>query len=459
MNKPNILFIFADQMRGSAMGCAGEKVYTPNLDKLASEGTRFTRAVSNTPVCGPVRASIMTGLCTLHHRLVNNDKKLESGFTTLAGCLGSNGYDCGYIGKWHMGPSDRGAFIPPGPDSLGFDDFWASYNCNHQYFDGYYYLDGNPEPKWIDGYEPFGQTKLASDYISRKSREDKPYCLFLSFGPPHCPYKMVPQKYLDMYPVEKIELKPNTPETADKSIIAGYYAHITALDECLGEIIKTLEDTGTAENTLVVFTSDHGDMLFSQDRGWKGKPWSESIIVPFIVRWPGHVPAGRKTSLLISHVDIMPTLLGISKMDIPGGIDGVDLSTVVLGSDKSIQNSVFINYPVCPDKFSYSEWRGIVTERYTYARFREKPWVLYDDDADPFQMNNLIERSNNDRLISEMNSLLEIWMKKMDDPFETSDEVSNKYYKGSEKGVMPYYQNKRITSVMDKRKRERETNS
>lgn len=455
MKKPNILFIFADQMRGSAMGCAGEKVRTPNLDRFASGGTRFTRAVSNTPVCGPVRASIMTGLHTLHHRLVNNDKELEASFESLAGNLTKNGYDCGYIGKWHIGPADRGAFIPPGPKRFGFDDFWASYNCNHRYFDGFYYLDDNPEPVWIDGYEPFEQTRMAKEYIKKKSTGDKPYCMFLSYGPPHCPYKQVPQKYIDMYPEDEIELKPNTPQHADKSIIAGYYAHITALDECIGEIIKTVEDTGTSEDTIIIFTSDHGDMLFSQDRGWKGKPWAESINIPFIAGWPGHIPAGRVTNNLISLVDVMPTLLGISGIKIPKQVDGKDLSQLLLGSDGDIQNSVFIDYPISPDKFSYPEWRGVVTEKYTYARFRDKPWILYNDAVDEFQLNNLANNSENSELIAEMEFILQNYLTELEDPFETSEEVSKKFYKGSVGGVMPYYRNEKITKTFAKREAKR----
>jgi arylsulfatase A-like enzyme len=388
--------------------------------------------------------------------LVNNDKEIETDFKTLAGCLTQNGYDCGYIGKWHMGPADRGACIPPGPKRLGFDDYWASYNCNHRYFDGYYYLNDSPEPIWIDGYEPFEQARLASEYIKRKSREEIPYCMFLSFGPPHCPYKEVPQYYKDMYPESEIGLKPNASQNADKSIISGYYAHITALDECFGRIMKTLEETGTAAETLVVFTSDHGDMLFSQDRGWKCKPWAESVIVPFIAKWPGHVPAGKVTGHLISLVDMMPTLLGMAGIEIPDEVDGRNMSHLLLGGETELQESVFINYPLCPDRFSFKEWRGIVTERYTFARFRDKPWVLYDDLEDPDQLYNLVVSKENGNLLSDMNSILEEWLVNLDDPFESSEEVAAKYYKGSVGGVMPYYQNAKVDSVMSERCRERQ---
>ncbi len=456
MDRPNIVFIFADQMRGSAMGCAGENVRTPNLDKFASEGTRYTRAVSNTPVCSPARASIMTGLHTLSHGLVNNDKEIGTGLNTLAGCLTENGYDCGYIGKWHMGPPDRGAFIPPGPKRLGFDDFWASYNCNHRYFDGYYYLDDDPEAKWIDGYEPIGQAHMASEYIKKKSKQDNPFCMFLSFGPPHCPYREVPKEYLDMYPEDSIKLKPNTPAHADKSIIAGYYAHITALDECFGRIMETIDEAGLQEDTLVIFTSDHGDMLFSQDRGWKCKPWAESVIIPFLVRWPEKVPKGCTSGSLISLVDVMPTLLGMTGVEIPEGVQGRDMSGLLCGSEDNLQKSVFINYPVSPKRFSFDEWRGIITERHTYARFKDRSWILYDDENDPNQLENMAGSIEHEAIESSLDEELTLWLERLEDPFEPTDIVAEKYYKGSIDGVMPYYQNDIISSVMEKRKQERE---
>lgn len=306
--RPNLLFVFADQMRSTAMGCAGiEKVKTPNLDLLATQGTRFTNAVSNTPACTPARASILTGLHTMTHGLVGNDLTLDPDLPTIAHSLNSASYKCGYIGKVHLDGPVRTAFAPPGPKRHGFDDFWAAAECNHRYLDAYYYLNDDPEPRWFDGYEPDGQTDLAIDYIRDKTKGDDPFCLFLSWGAPHCPYRDVPQKYLDMYPPEEIEFLPGVAEAAveerslqaadtedpdrfKREAIGGYYAHVSALDACFGRLLKALDDTGIAENTIVVFTSDHGDMLFSQNRGWKSKPWRESVGIPLIIRCPRHVP-------------------------------------------------------------------------------------------------------------------------------------------------------------------------
>ncbi|MCK5759488.1 MAG: sulfatase [Clostridiales bacterium] len=439
--KPNIVFIMADQMRGSAMGKGNEEVYTPNLDKLATEGTLFTRAVSNTPVCSPVRASIITGLHTLSHELVNNDKALRTDVKTLGHCLNEAGYKCGYIGKWHMDCADRGVFVPPGPRRQGFDDFWASYNCNHRYFEGYYYLNDNPEPIWIDGYEPFEQTRIAIEYLQNKSKEREPFCLFLSYGPPHCPYDEVPQKYKDMYPPEKIQPRLNASNNIDLNKVSGYYSHITALDECVGNLLNNIDKFELKDNTLVIFTSDHGDMLYSQDRGWKCKPWRESIIVPFIARWPGYIPSNRVSNGLFSHVDIMPTLLSVAGALLPNDMQGKDMSELLKGDESAGQDSVFINYPLSPKRFSFREWRGVVTKKYTYARFKDKRWVLYDDESDTYQLKNLIDNPDYENLAEELDETLKQWLIKLNDSFETSSEVAAKYYKGSVDGTIPFYEN------------------
>lgn len=270
--------------------------------------------------------TIITGdlgcLCFKHvlsHGLVQNDMSLGRNHTTLADAFNASGYRCGYVGKLHVDGRGRGAYIPPGPRRLGFDDWWAGTECNHRYFQGYHYDDATQQPTWFDGYEPDGQTDLAADYIERQRNRDDPFCLVVSWSPPHCPYEMVPRGYLDMYPPDDIELLPNArgatvmaaetmgnpparpadmpPEAHDRrkrELVAAYYAHVSALDACLGRLLNCLEVNGMSDDTIVVFTSDHGDMLFSQNRGWKAKPWRESVGIPFVVRWPDRAPAGAE---------------------------------------------------------------------------------------------------------------------------------------------------------------------
>lgn len=442
MNNPNLLFILTDQMRATAMGCAGlENVITPNLDALARQGTRFTRAIANSPACSPSRASLWSGMHAINHQLVNNDIPLRTDFHSFAHALNDRGYRCGYVGKWHLDCNDRGIRIPPGPRRQGFDDFWAAFNCNHDYFEGYYYRDDEPHPVWIDGYEPEGQTDLAIDYLSRKSGQPDPFCLVLSWGPPHDPYRDVPQKYLDLYPQEELRLKPNAPADADRSDLAGYYAHITALDRCLARLLRALDEKGLSENTLVVFTSDHGDMIHSQGEMYKSKPWIESVNIPLIMRWPGKIPAGRVSGAPIGIVDFMPTLLSLCGAEIPSQAEGVDLSRFVLGDETAGQESVFINQPVVPAFFTHPAWRGVVTRTHTYARTRERPWLLHDDLTDPHQLHNLAESPKHTALRESMEELLQGWLQRIGDPFESSEDVAAKFYPGSVDGVMPYTEN------------------
>lgn len=445
MNRPNLLFILTDQMRATAMGCAGvEQVITPNMDRLAGQGTRFTRAIANSPACSPSRASLWSGMHAINHRLVNNDVPLRTDFKSFAHALNDRGYRCGYIGKWHLDCNDRGLCIPPGPRRQGFDDLWAAFNCNHDYFEGYYYRDDSPDPVWIDGYEPEAQTDLAIKYVSEAGEKPDPFCLVLSWGPPHDPYRDVPQKYLDLYPEADLRLKPNAPTDANRSDIAGYYAHVTALDDCLGRLLRVLDEQGLSDNTIVVFTSDHGDMLHSQGEMYKSKPWIESVNVPLIMRWPGRIPAGRVTDGPISLIDFMPTLLTLCGAKVPPQAEGEDLSAYVLGDETAVRESVFINQPVVPAFFTHTAWRGVVTRTHTYARTCDRPWVLYDDLADPHQLTNLVSSPEHGTLLESMERLLGAWLDRVGDPFESSEEVAAKYYQGSVDGVMPFTENEVI---------------
>jgi arylsulfatase A-like enzyme len=144
----------------------------------------------------------------------------------------------------------------------------------------------------------------------------------------------------------------------------------------------------------------------------------------------------------------MPTLLSFAGVNTPSSIQGRDMSGVLKGDDSQSQDSVFIDYPVSPDKFSFGEWRGVITEKYTYARFRENPWVLYDDENDPYQLENLIDNGD---LVGELDKELTKWLEKLNDPFETSYDVAEKYYRGSINGVMPYYENDKIKNEKERR--------
>jgi arylsulfatase A-like enzyme len=434
--RPNLLFVFADQMRGMDMGCAGnDQVQTPNMDRLASEGALFTHAYANCPVCTPSRATILTGRYPLSHRALANDLPLPTSEVTIAELLRESGYRTGYIGKWHLDGVPRSRFTPPGPRRGGFD-FWAAWNCAHSYFNGKLYRD-TPEPIKLEGYEPVGQTDLAIRFL--KEDDGRPFCLFLSWGPPHAPYDQVPERYKSLYDPAQIRLRPNvrpkpprpfkdiTGGRDPKTTIAHYYAHITALDEQLGRLLKALEELNLDEDTIVVFTSDHGDMLWSQGMAKKEQPWEESIQIPFIIRWRGRIPAGHRCDMLISTVDFAPTLLGLMGFEVPGYMEGMDLSHIVLGEKEDEPESVFLTGPVIVDQGLHQgirEWRGVRTKRYTYARwFDGEGWVLYDNEADPYQLNNLIDSPQLASIRDELESMLQGWLKRTGDGSLPWDEL------------------------------------
>ncbi len=414
--RPNLLFVFADQLRADAVGCAGNPdVRTPQLDALAAQGMYFTHAVANCPVCTPSRGTILTGRYPLAHGATSNDLPLGASERTFGHLLGEAGWRTGYIGKWHLDGIPRDRFTPPGPRRRGFE-FWAAWNCSHAYFRGRYFADA-PEAVAIDGYEPDGQTDLALRFI--RERRAEPWALFLSFGPPHNPYPQVPDAYKEMYDPERLTLRGNV-VNADRRTVADYYAAITALDDNLGRLLRLLDELDLAQDTIVVYTSDHGDMLFSHGMKEKQKPFEESIRVPLAVRYPRAVPAGRRSDALISTVDLLPTLLGLVEVPVPPNVQGTDLSAHLRGRPCTLPESAFLLNPIPVDNpadVGQGEWRGVRTARHTYAAGLAGPWVLYDDVEDPLQQHNLVSDPEHADVRERLQATLADWLQRTGDGF------------------------------------------
>lgn len=398
--KPNLLFVFADQWRAQATGYAGDpNAKTPHLDELASQSINLTNAVSGCPVCSPYRASLMTGQYPLTHGVIYNDKPLSNKAVSFAQALKSAGYTTGYIGKWHIDGFDRGAFIPR-ERRQGFE-YWQVRECTHDYNNSFYYGDSDEKLFW-EGYDAIAQTKSAITFMKDLKSNEKPFALFLSWGPPHAPYQTAPKKYRDMFanPAE-IKLHANVPielEQKARRELAGYYAHIAALDDCINQLVTALDRLKISKDTILVFTSDHGDMIRSHGKTKKQKPWDESVCVPFLVRYPAKLGAnGKKINMPISTPDIMPTLLGLCGGDIPATVEGTDYSSVLTGQEQQKNDAALIMCPVPFHQWSYrsggKEYRGVRTRSYTYVRDLAGPWLLYDNKNDPYQMNNLINKA------------------------------------------------------------------
>jgi arylsulfatase A-like enzyme len=392
---PNVLFVFGDQWRGQAVGYRGDpNARTPHVDRFAAESVDLPNAVAGTPVCCPWRASLMTGQHPLTHGVFVNDVCITSDAVPLAECLNQAGYATSYIGKWHVDGQGREAFVPP-ERRLGFRT-WRGFECSHDYNASDYYADTPERQRWA-GYDAEAQTRLACEQIRDHDRE-RPFALFLSWGPPHDPYQTAPERYRQNYRPEDIILRPNVPAEAAgqaRQWLAGYYAHIEALDACFGDLLAALRAAGCEENTIVVFTSDHGDMLGSQGLWMKQKPWEESLRVPFLVRWPaalGRQP--RQVDACLNAPDIMPTLLGLCGVPIPATVQGTDASPWLRGEagpdlDAALLALHFPFHQWNPERGG-KEFRGLRTRRYTYCRDLQGPWLLYDNQADPFQAVNRI---------------------------------------------------------------------
>jgi arylsulfatase A-like enzyme len=439
---PNILFVFADQLRSMELGCyGGTQVHTPHMDRLAREGALFTNAVSTYPVCSPFRAMLMTGNFPMKNGMVMNDHFLRNPTPCFAEVCKVAGYRTGYIGKWHIDGRGRQAYIPP-ERRLGFD-VWRALECTHNYSNSKYYLQDEKTPRSWSGYDAIAQTDAACAFIEQSSSSTAPFCLFLSWGPPHDPYK-APKKYMQRFDPEQIKLRDNvndfvaaqsmraqcdtalTPQftktrrafaaklmdrsnTAIRQWYQGYYAAIEALDDCLGKLNQTLAKQGILENTLFVFTSDHGDNLGSHRQYGKQLPYEESISIPFVLRYPRKIPEGTQTDALLAPVDMMPTLLSLAEIPCPA-VDGKDISPAAMGKDADLQDAVLIMRLIWLGTNWITNgsgpWRGVRTKRYTYARKADtgKPWLLFDNKQDPQQLNNLIADPAQADLIDKLNA-------------------------------------------------------
>lgn len=417
--RPNIVFVFGDQWRQQATGYAGDpNVQTPHIDALAGASLNFTHAVAGCPVCSPYRASLLTGQMPMTHGVFVNDVYLQPNDASIAATFSAAGYDTAYIGKWHVDGHGRTSFIPS-ERRQGFD-YWKVLECTHNYNKSAYYAGDSDEKLCWEGYDATAQTRDAEAYI-RNHAGGNPFLLMLSWGPPHSPYNTAPEEYRAIYDPAAIVLRPNVPrELAVKARewLAGYYAHCSALDACVGRLLSILQECSLVENTIFVFTSDHGDMLGSHGQTNKQRPWDESIRVPFLLRYPGlSGMRSRETDALINAHDIFPTLLGLCDIPVPATVQGLDFSKHIAGGADPSDGAALLE---CLQPFGQwnapqhggREYRGLRTKRYTYVRDRQGPWLLYDNDHDPFQMQNLIS----DREFSDIRKQLDIALwKKLDE--------------------------------------------
>lgn len=433
-DKPNVIFILADDLGYRELGCYGqEKIRTPHIDALAAGGMRFTRAYSGNAVCAPSRCVLMTGKHPGHATVRDNasvepegQHPLFAGDVTLAEVLKANGYTCGAFGKWGLG----NVWSDGNPNKQGFDRFFG-YNCQahaHSFYPATLWSDGELFPLKNDppipghgglapganpndprSYDLYKGTDYAPDRIHEqtlaflRNNKDRPFFLYYPNILPHVALH-VPDKELDPY----LALKWNDPPfTREKSGYtphftprAAYAAMISKLDAQVGEVVDLVAELGLKENTLIIFSSDNGTTHLKEEvdfeffdsvgelRGLKGELYEGGIRVPQIAVWPGRISAGTTSDRVTGFEDWLPTIAELtgSTSSLPDGIDGISLAPTLLGKPQEARPFLyreFASYGGQQALWLGQRWKGIRTNLRKKGVKPDLTLQLYDLESDP----------------------------------------------------------------------------
>lgn len=446
--QPNLLFILTDDQGAWAMRCAGNSdIQTPNLDRLAEQGTRFENFFCASPVCSPARASILTGRIPSQHGVhdwirsgsldknalgehkdhpyfASEDVPIQylQGMTTYPDLLAQQGYHCALAGKWHLGDS----MCP----QHGFTHWCTIGRGGCLYMQADVIEDGQLhfETRYITDLI----TEHALEYLDGFAKEESPFYLSVHYTAPHDPWDedQHPTEYVDLYrdcqftatPDEPIH--PNQIPTAPtgtgeerKRLLRGYYAAVSAMDAGVGRLLDRLEELGLAENTLVIFTADNGMNMGHHGIWGKGNGtfpfnlFDTAVKVPFIARWPGHISANRVTPSMCSHYDIIQTLHELLELDspLPEGLPGRSFAPVLLGGADTDNHVVILDEYGNSRMIRNREWKYI--HRYPYG-----PQELYHLANDPGETENLAGNPHYAEIQERLLAQLQKWYHTYADP-------------------------------------------
>lgn len=416
MKKPNIIFYFSDQQRADSAGCYGQKLpVTPNLDALAEEGTLFENAFTCQPVCGPMRACLQSGVYASQNGCYRNDIALPTDCKTIAHYIKEAGYETAYIGKWHLA-SDKDHHLatkPTPPERRGGYDYWRAADILEFTSHGYngYIFDENCERIDFKGYRADKINDFAIEYL--KKPHEKPFFMFVSQLEPHHQNdhfrfespKGLKSKFKD-YEIPG-DLKGTLGDW--RMQMPSYLACCNRVDENFGKLIQTLKDEGIYDNTIIIYTSDHGCHFRTRNAEYKRSCHEASIKVPLVICGGGFT-GGKRVSDLVSLIDLPATILDLAGAEIPKNFMGKSLA------DFKGRESVFI-------QISESQiGRAVRTDRWKYsvtAKNADKAFAdeytddfLYDLENDPYEKNNLIDNPEYDSIRLEMRTILLEHMKK-----------------------------------------------
>jgi choline-sulfatase len=457
----NVLFLISDQHTPRALGVEGNAyAHTPNLDALSSSGVRFRQTYCTNPVCTPARASLLTGLYTHNHRTLTNSTPWPFENKTLAHHFSRAGYVSGLIGKMHFVDAQTHGF----DCRLDFND-WFQYlgPKTKLYADelgGSNSGSGLPQVDdlWRDRGDPWRGTRerdgrQGSVHVGRASKiaeedhfesfvaretirflrrfgKQSPFFLISSYLKPHDPF-MPAERFASQFPPASIQLPQTwgkvdltrvpqqirnsiqrdgpTPELRDPEMarmrIAMYYANLAQMDDCLGQVLKALRELDLEKDTIVVYTSDHGEMLGEHGLWNKFVFYEPSVGVPLIIRAPGITTAGSVHDSPVSHVSVFPTLLELCGLPVPTGLDGGSLIPQMREPARPATGPVFSEYALGSRRAKYmirdGDWK--------YCHYVNDTPELYNLRDDPQEMNNLASEAAHQKKLEEMKQALFSW--------------------------------------------------
>jgi len=397
-SQPNVIVFFTDQQRWDTTGIHGNPLdLTPNFDRMAQEGTHIYQSFTCQPVCGPARSCLQTGMYATQTGCYRNDIPLPQGAKTLAHYFRDGGYQTGYIGKWHLGTKEGAV---PEHERGGYD-YWLASNILEFTSDAYdtVMYDNNNQAVKLPGYRVDALTDASINYIN--THQENPFFLFISYIEPHH------QNHRDDYPApygyqEKYTTNSYIPPDlaalggSTHQQIAGYYGMVKRLDEALGRLMDSLRSLNLLDNTIIMFTSDHGNHFKTRNSEYKRSVHDASIRVPTAFIGPGFNGGGRVQEL-VSLIDLPPTLLDAAQLPIPDNMPGKSIHALINHQPIDWQSEIFV-------QVSETEVaRAIRTKRWKYGvvATNKDAWndsdsdhyiesYLYDLQADPYELNNRV---------------------------------------------------------------------
>jgi len=417
---PNVVFAFSDEHRWHSLSFTDcPLVRTPNLARLATEGLQFSHCISNYPVCSPWRGIFMSGRWPYQTGVIDNNLPLQPE-QTIGQAFQQAGYRTAYIGKWHLGGNRAEAF--------GFEQSLICGNTNDHWHSKYFPAEGEPVP--YDGYNPVGMTDQAIAFLREHRAE--PCFVALSWNPPHANFTDAPEPLKQLYPAAaSLPRRPNALSGPNSQAgdalgarwpaLQGYHAHVTAIDQEMGRLMAELDRLELTDDTVLVYTSDHGSMLGSHGLGGKRQPFEESIRVPFLARWPGRIPAGSTSHSLLGTIDLPPTLCELAGVAVPGVWAGRSFAETLRGGTGPTPEYQFLMH-LAKDHASGGVdhpaplFRGVTTGRQTYCVYPDRPWCLFDHQTDPYQLQNLIDEPGQAGTIERLRGYLATGLQAASDP-------------------------------------------